>query len=56
MVSIPNADGAPVDVAMLKGQTAAPQVYGQRALVYQTEATGLNPERLAEILPRGSWV
>lgn len=50
MVSIVNADGSAVDAALLKGETAAPQLYGQRALVYQTEATGLTPERLAEIL------
>ena len=43
-------DGQAIDAALLKGETAAPQLYGQRALVYQTEATGLTPERLGEIL------
>ena len=50
MVSLVNDDGVAVDAALLKGETAAPQEYGQRALVYQVEATGLTPERLAEIL------
>lgn len=50
MVNMVTDDGVAVDAALLKGETAAPQEYGQRALVYQTEATGLTPERLAEIL------
>lgn len=50
MVTMVKDDGQAIDAALLKGETAAPQLYGQRALVYQTEATGLTPERLGEIL------
>ncbi|MFT4099114.1 MAG: DUF935 domain-containing protein [Rhodoblastus sp.] len=49
-MSLVNDDGAAIDAALLKGETAEPQTFGQRALVYHTEATGLTPERLAEIL------
>ena len=50
MVSMGDDNGAAIDVGLLSGETAEPQRYGQRALVYQTEATGLTPERLGEIL------
>jgi len=43
-------DGQPIEVPLLTGEIAAPQQFGQRALVYYTEATGLTPERLAEVL------
>jgi len=43
-------DGQPIEVPLLTGEIAAPEMFGQRALVYYTEATGLTPERLAEIL------
>ncbi len=43
-------DGAAIEVPLLAGETAAPEMFGQRALVYYSEATGLNPPRLAEIM------
>ncbi len=43
-------DGAAIEVPLLAGETAAPEMFGQRALVYYSEATGLNPPRLAEMM------
>ena len=48
-------DGLPIEVALLDGEQAAPQAFGQRALTYYSEASGLTPERLAEIM-RGANV
>ena len=43
-------DGVAIETPLLSGETAKPEMFGQRALVYYTEATGLNPPRLAEIM------
>lgn len=48
--SILGPDGAPIQVPLLKGETAAPQRYGARALVYYSEASGLTPGKLGEII------
>lgn len=53
--SILGPDGLPIEVALLDGEQAAPQAFGQRALTYYSEASGLTPERLAEIM-RGANV
>lgn len=42
--------GEPIDVPLLAGETAAPERYGARALVYYSEASGLTPGNLAEIM------
>jgi phage gp29-like protein len=43
-------DGQPIEVPLLKGEIAAPERVGARAIVYYSEATGLTPPRLAEIM------
>lgn len=43
-------DGNPIEVPLLKGEIAAPERFGARALVYYSEASGLTPGRLAEIM------
>ncbi len=48
--SILGPDGAPVEIGLLSGEIAAPEMFGQRALVYYTEANGLTPGRLGEIM------
>jgi phage gp29-like protein len=48
--SILGPDGQPIQVPLLKGETAAPQRYGARALVYYSEASGLTPGKLGEII------
>jgi len=48
--SILGPDGQPIQVPLLKGETAAPERYGARALVYYSEASGLTPARLGEIM------
>ncbi|MBY6243862.1 DUF935 domain-containing protein [Methylosinus sp. Sm6] len=48
--SILGPDGEPVQVPLLEGQTAAPERYGPRALIYYSEASGLTPGKLGEIM------
>lgn len=48
--SILGPDGLPVEISMLTGEIAAPEMYGQRALDYIVETPGLNPRRLSEIM------
>lgn len=48
--SILGPDGQPIQVPLLTGETAAPERYGARALVYYSEASGLTPGRLAEVM------
>lgn len=43
-------DGNPIQVPLLKGEIAAPERVGARALVYYSEASGLTPGRLAEVM------
>jgi phage gp29-like protein len=54
MVKILGPDGQPIDMALLKGQTAAPEQYGQRALDFTSEASGLTPTRLALIMSQAN--
>jgi phage gp29-like protein len=48
--SILGPDGQPIQVPLLKGETAAPERYGARSLVYYSEASGLTPTKLGEIM------
>ncbi|MBG0802848.1 DUF935 family protein [Methylocystis sp. H4A] len=48
--SILGPDGQPIMVPLLKGETAAPERYGARALIHYSEASGLTPARLGEIM------
>lgn len=48
--SILGPDGEPIKVPLLKGEIAAPERYGARALVYYSEASGLTPGKLAQIM------
>ncbi|AZG78149.1 phage portal protein family protein [Methylocystis rosea] len=48
--SIIGPDGQPIMVPLLKGETAAPERYGARALIHYSEASGLTPARLGEIM------
>ena len=48
--SILGSDGQPIEVPLLKGEIAAPERVGARAIVYYSEASGLTPGRLAEIM------
>ncbi len=48
--SILGPDGQPVEMNLLTGEIAAPEVYGPRMLSTRTEATGLSPERLGQIM------
>jgi phage gp29-like protein len=43
-------DGQPIEVPLLTGEIAAPERVGARAIVYYSEASGLTPTRLAEIM------
>lgn len=43
-------DGLPIEVPLLKGEIASPERYGARAIVHYSEASGLTPQRLAEIM------
>lgn len=48
--SILGPDGQPVIVSDLSREKAAPETFGTRNVLWHTEATGLTPARLAEIL------
>ncbi|MCC3246150.1 DUF935 domain-containing protein [Methylocystis sp. WRRC1] len=48
--SILGPDGRPIEVPLLTGEIASPEKQGARALVYYSEASGLTPQRLAEIM------
>ncbi len=48
--SILGPDGQPVVVSDLGREKAAPETFGMRNVLWHTEATGLTPGRLAEIL------
>lgn len=48
--SILGPDGQPVVVSDLAREKAAPETFGMRNVLWHTEATGLTPSRLAEIL------
>jgi phage gp29-like protein len=48
--SILGPDGQPVVVSDLAREKAAPETFGMRNVLWHTEATGLTPGRLAEIL------
>lgn len=48
--SILGPDGQPVIVSDLSREKAAPETFGMRNVLWHTEATGLTPSRLGEIL------
>ncbi len=48
--SVLGPDGEPIQVPLLKGETAAPARYGARALVYYSESSGLTPGKLVQIM------